>query len=134
MTAPASVTLVADIYPASIIDSRTGDRPEGVPAKGNVKLRVIIATTELTVAWAAGTGEVGYVRIPVTEEETAAADHNGGDVGPYVIKRAGGCSCDKMLKRWNPYQGVAMAQAIRTTPSRMTESYGLPQRYSRTSP
>lgn len=131
MTAPAAITLIADLYPAAITDTRTGQRPEGVPQRGTTKLRVLIATTELRVAWAAPGGAVGSITIPVTEEDTAAADHNGGVVGPYEIRRAGGCSCDKMLKRWNPYQGQSIQQVVRSTPSRFTEDYGLPQRYVR---
>jgi hypothetical protein len=125
----AAVTLIADLYPAAITDTRTGTRPEGVPVR--TKLRVILATTEITVAWAAPGGGVESITIPVTEEQTAAADHNGGDVGPYRFQRAGGCSCDKLLKRWNPYSGAQINQVIRTTPSSVTESYGLPQRYTR---
>ncbi|HEX8321627.1 hypothetical protein [Longimicrobium sp.] len=125
----ASITLIADIYPASIIDGRTGARPEGVPAKA--KIRVILATTEIKVAWAAPGGGVESLTIPLTFEETAEADHNGGTVGTYEIKRAGGCSCDKMLKRWNPYAGQPTAQVVRSTPSSRTESWGLPQKYKR---
>lgn len=129
MTEPSSVILIADLYPGSIIDTRTGAVPEGVPPR--TKLRVILATTEIRVAWEAPGGGVGSVTIQVTEEETATADHNGGDVGHYVIRRAGGCSCGKNLKRWNPYQGVPTRQLVRTDPSRVTASYGLPQRYTR---
>jgi hypothetical protein len=126
-----SIALIADLYPGSIIDQRTGTVPEGVPAKS--KLRVILATTEIKVAWAAPGGGVEYVTIPTTEEATAEADHNGGQVGTYLIRRAGGCSCGKDLKRWNPYQDVPMTQVVRTSPSTVTESYGLPQRYTRSS-
>jgi hypothetical protein len=123
------ITLIADLYPGSIIDQRTGAVPEGVPPRA--KLRVIVATTEIKVAWEAPGGAVESLTIATTEEETAEADHNGGLVGPYLIRRAGGCSCGKHLKRWNPYQGVPMTQSIRTTPSSVTASYGLPQKYTR---
>jgi hypothetical protein len=125
----ASITLIADLYPGSIIDTRTGVVPEGVPARA--KLRVIVATTEIKVAWEAPGGGVEHTTIPITEAETAEADHNGGEVGPYLIRRAGGCSCGKHLKRWNPYQGMATNQVVRTSPSSVTASYGLPQRYKR---
>jgi hypothetical protein len=124
----AAVTLIADLYPGAIRDNRTGTVPEGVPARA--KLRVILATTEIRVAWEAPGGGVESISIPVTEEETAAADHNGGDVGPYTIQRAGGCSCGKNLKRWNPYRDVRIEQVVRAS-SRITENYGLPQRYKR---
>jgi hypothetical protein len=127
----AAISLVADLYPAAITDTRTGQRPEGVPQRSATKIRVLVATTELRVAWAAPGGGVESITIPVIEEDTAATDHNGGVVGPYEIRRAGGCSCDKLLKRWNPYQGQPVQQVVRTTPSRFTEEYGLPQRYKR---
>lgn len=129
MTAPTAIALIADLYPGSIIDQRTGTVPEGVPPK--TKLRVILATTEIKVAWAAPGGGVGYLTIPITEADTAEADHNGGLVGDYLIQRAGGCSCGKDLKRWNPYQGVPMTQVVRTTASSVTANYGLPQKYTR---
>jgi len=128
-----TVTLIADLYPGDIRVTETGKRPDGVPA--TAKLHVILASTQIAIGWEAGAygsngSAIESVFIDVTEEETANATYNGGVVGPYTIQRAGGCSCGKTLKRWNPYAGQAVMQAAR--PER-TATYGLPtsRNYSR---
>jgi hypothetical protein len=130
-----TVTLIADLYPGDCRDAE-GNRPEGVPA--TAKLHVILTTTQIAIGWEAGAygsngSSISSVFIDVTEEETATATYNGGQVGPWTIARAGGCSCGKTLKRWNPYAGQAINQAARTTTAR-PDSYGLPtaRNYSRT--
>lgn len=127
MTAP--VTLIADLFPGAITDIRTGERPEGVPR--GVKLHIILSTRQIAVGWQVGS-EVGTWFADVTEEETAAADHRGGTVGAYEIKRAGGCSCGALLKRWNPYAGRQLTQVARA--SRPDSTYGLPHVYQRPRP
>jgi len=127
-----TVTLIADLYPGDVRDAE-GNRPEGVPP--NAKLHVILATTQIAIGWEAGAygsngSTIASVFIDVTEEETATATYNGGQVGPWTIARAGGCSCGKTLKRWNPYAGQAISQVAREP---RAATYGLPssQNYSR---
>jgi hypothetical protein len=119
------VVLIADLFPGAIIDTRTGGRPEGVPR--NVKLHIIVSTRQIVVGWQVGT-EIGTWFADVTEEQTAEADHRGGQIGDYQVQRAGGCSCGALLKKWNPYAGQPMTQIAR--PSRAS-TYGLPQVYGR---
>lgn len=121
MTTTEPVVLIADLFPGAITDTRTGQRPEGVP--GGVKLHIILSTRQIAVGWQVGQ-QVGTWFADVAEEDTDQADHRGGQVGPYLIQRAGGCSCGALLKRWNPYSGQAMTQVARST-------YGLPQVYTR---
>jgi hypothetical protein len=129
-TAPEPIVLIADLFPGSIQVTELGTRPIGIPPRA--KLHIILSTKRVAVAWDSGTIEgvpqIGTWSAELTEEQTANADHMGGVVGPYTIARAGGCSCGKALKRWNPYAGQATTQVIRHTTS---ASYGLPQRYSR---
>lgn len=120
------ITLIADLFPGSIIDIRTGERPEGVPG-GNVKLHIIVSSLEIAVGWQVGQ-EIGTWFVSVTEEETAQVDHRGGQIGPYTVQRAGGCSCGTLLKRWNPYEGRPMMQVARVNPN---STYGLPHTYKR---
>lgn len=119
------IVLIADLFPGSVIDTRTGERAEGIPR--NVKLHVILSTRQIAVGWQVGQ-EIGSVFFDVTEEETATADHRGGQIGPYTVQRAGGCSCGALLKRWNPYAGQPMAQVARAP---RDSSFGLPQSYGR---
>jgi hypothetical protein len=119
------IVLIADLFPGSIIDNATGERPEGVPR--NVKLHIILSTRQIAVGWQVGQ-EIGTWFADLTEEQTAGADHRGGTVGPYTVQRAGGCSCGALLKKWNPYASQPMTQMAR--PSR-DSTYGLPQVYGR---
>lgn len=120
------VVLVADLFPGQIIDTRTGLRPEGVPG-GTVKLHIIVSTTEIAVAWQVGQ-EIGTWTVAVTDEETAEVDHRGGLIGPWMVQRAGGCSCGALLKRWNPYAGRTITQVARVNPK---STYGLPHAYKK---
>jgi hypothetical protein len=120
------IALLADLFPGSIIDNRTGQRPEGVPG-GNVKLHIILSTREIAVGWQVGQ-EIGTWFAEATEEDTAAVDHRGGTIGHYTVQRAGGCSCGALLKKWNPYAGRPMTQVARAP---RDSSFGLPQSYSR---
>lgn len=119
------IALIADLFPGAIIDTRTGERPEGVPR--NVKLHIILSTRQIAVGWQIGT-QVGTWFADVTEEDTAEADQRGGQIGPYTVQRAGGCSCGALLKKWNPYAGQPMMQVARAS---RASGYGLPQAYSR---
>lgn len=129
MTAAEPVVLIADLFPGVVLDTTTGERIEGIPRKGT-KLHVIVSTTTIAIGWDAGTvngvGRVGSLMVDITGMDIADLDHNGGTVGPYQIKRAGGCSCGTTLKRWNPWAGKPLSQLAR--PAR-SSSYGLPQRY-----
>jgi hypothetical protein len=119
------IVLLADLFPGAIIDTETGERPEGVPR--NVKLHIILSTKQIAVGWQVGQ-EIGTWFADVTEEQTAEVDHRGGTIGQYAVQRAGGCSCGALLKKWNPYADRPMMQAARTNPK---SSYGLPQAYGR---
>lgn len=117
------VKVVADIFPASITP-----RPAEVP--GNAKIRVVLAETEIVIAWLAGRVNgvvvIGQHRIPVTAEDTAGATYRGGTVGEYEIGKGVGCSCGAAaLKNWNPYEGatiVARKMAPATGASRYTRA------------
>lgn len=122
MTEP--VALIADLFPGAIYDE-SGQRPEGVP--GMVKLHIIVSTRQIAVGWQVGQ-EIGTWFADVSEEQTAEADHRGGQIGPYLVQRAGGCSCGALLKRWNPYAGQVITQVARAP---RASSYGLPQSYAR---
>lgn len=119
------ITLIADLFPGAIIDTRTGHRPEGVPR--NAKLHIIVSSKQIAIGWQIGQ-EIGTWFTDVTEEQTAETDHRGGQIGDYQVQRAGGCSCGALLKRWNPYAGQTLLQAARMNPK---STYGLPQVYSR---
>jgi hypothetical protein len=125
------VVLIADLFPGVVLDTETNARIDGVP-KG-AKLHVIVSTKEIAIGWDAGTvngvATVNELRVDISEFDIEQLDHSGGTVGPYTIKRAGGCSCGAALKRWNPYAGQPLTQLAR--PAR-DSSYGLPQRYART--
>lgn len=129
MTEP--VTLIADLFPGVVLDTGTGERIEGIPRKGT-KLHVIVSTTTIAIGWDAGTvngvAQIGSLMVDISGYDTDDLSHNGGIVGPYEIRRAGGCSCGTTLKRWNPWAGQPMTQLAR--PAR-NSSYGLPQRYTR---
>jgi len=124
-----TVTLIADLFPGSVVLTETGKRPEGVPT--SAKLKVVVATHEIAIGWELGSFDggpkIGELRIDITGEDISRLDHNGGVVGPYTIARAGGCSCGKGLKRWNPYAGQPTTQLVRATSGRT----GLPQVYTR---
>jgi hypothetical protein len=120
------VVLIADLFPGQITDE-TGQRPEGIPG-GSVKLHIILSTKEIAVGWQVGQ-EIGTWFAAVTEEQTAEADQRGGQVGPYLIQRAGGCSCGALLKRWNPYKDQVITQSARVNPK---STYGLPHAYKKT--
>lgn len=124
------VVLIADLFPGAVTLTATGQRPEGIPPRA--KLHVIVSTRQIAVAWEAGNvngvAQIGTWFADVTEEETAQADHHGGVIGQFTVARAGGCSCGKALKRWNPYAGQPTTQVVRQTTS---ATYGLPQKYSR---
>lgn len=127
-----TIVLIADLFPGVVQATETGKRPEGVPR--SAKLHVMLTSQQIAIAWELGTygggPQVGELFIDVTEEETAEATHNGGVVGPYTIQRAGGCSCGRALKRWNPYAGQSVTQLVRATS--FSRQSGLPQRYTRT--
>jgi hypothetical protein len=123
MTEP--IGLLADLFPGAITDTRTGQRPEGVPR--NVKLHIILSTRQIAVGWQVGQ-TIGTWFADVTEEQTAAVNHRGGTIGDYEVQRAGGCSCGALLKKWNPYAGQPMTQVARAP---RESSFGLPQSYAR---
>lgn len=127
MTEP--VVLIADLFPGAVTITETGKRPEGVPT--SAKLHVVVSTTEIAIGWDLGsydgTVKIGEVRLDISDYDTSGLDHTGGAVGPYTIQRAGGCSCGKGLKRWNPYAGQPVTQLLRAD----KPAYGLPQRYTR---
>lgn len=107
-----TVHILASILPASIIP-----RPEGVPAQA--KLRVILTTRSITVAWSAGTivnvPEIGRVDIELTPEESAAATSAGGTIGSYSVARGSGCPCGSAaLKSWNPFPGCKIINGAPT--------------------
>lgn len=124
------IVLVADLFPGVVLDAETNTRIDGVP-KG-AKLHVIVSTLEIVIGWEAGTvdgvRQVGVHRVPIEGMDLDGLDHSGGRVGPYIIQRAGGCSCGATLKRWNPYAGQQMTQLARPG---VNSAYGLPQRYTR---
>jgi hypothetical protein len=90
MTEP--VTLIADLFPGTVLDAETGQRIAGIPGKGT-KLHVIVSTTTIAIGWDAGTvngvAQVGSLLVDISGMDTTDLDHNGGVVGPYEIKRAG---------------------------------------------
>jgi len=122
------VTLIADLFPGSVVVTETGARPDGVPK--SAKLKVVVATHEIAIGWEMGiidgVARIGEQRIDITGYDISGLDHNGGVVGPYTIARAGGCSCGKGLKRWNPYAGQQVTQLLVARPRT-----GLPQTYTR---
>lgn len=124
------VVLIADLFPGSVIDTRTGHRAEGVPR--NVKLHVIVSTTQIAVGWDAGVIDgvpsINSIFIDISGYDTAELDHRGGTVGPYVVQRSGGCACGAGLKRWNPWRNQPMTQLARPVRS---STYGLAQVYRR---
>lgn len=124
------VVLIADLFPGVVLDAGTNQRIEGVPR--SAKLHVIVSTTQIAIGWEAGTvngvRQIGSLMLDISGYDTADLDHQGGRVGPYEVKRAGGCSCGATLKRWNPWAGQPMTQLAR--PAR-DSTYGLPQRYTR---
>lgn len=126
------IVLVADLFPGVVLSAETNQRIDGVP-KG-AKLHVIVSTKEIAIGWDAGTingvATVGELRVDISDYSIEELDHSGGRVGPYLIKRAGGCSCGTTLKRWNPYAGQPLTQLARPAKN---STYGLPQRYTRTS-
>jgi hypothetical protein len=130
MTTAEPVVLIADLFPGVVLDARTHQLVEGIPAR--TKLHVIVSTTEIWIGWEAGTyngtAKIGTFSIGIADLDQADLDHTGGQVGDYLIQRAGGCSCGKALKRWNPYQGRPMTQ--KAVPAR-SSTYGLPQSYRR---
>jgi hypothetical protein len=122
VTAPAQ--LIADLFPGDV-RGPDGKRPEGVPV--NAKLHVFVTTTQILIGWESGAfgtnqSQIASRTIEVTEEDTATADHNGGQVGEWTVARAGGCSCGKALKRWNPFAATGAVQVARVRPN----GYGLP--------
>lgn len=125
-----TVVLIADLFPGVVLDAATGQRVAGAPK--TAKLHVIVSTTTIAIGWDAGTvngvAQVGSLMLDISGYSTDDLDHSGGIVGPYEIKRAGGCSCGTTLKRWNPWAGQPMSQLAR--PAR-NSSYGLPQVYKR---
>jgi hypothetical protein len=125
MTSAGPITLIADLFPGSIIDNRTGEIPEGIPR--GVKLHIIVSTEEIAVGWQVGT-EIGTWFAGATDEDTAEVDHRGGTIGHYTVQRAGGCSCGALLKKWNPYASRPMTQLARINPR---STYGLPHAYKR---
>jgi hypothetical protein len=124
------VVLIADLFPGTVLDVRTGTLVEGAPPR--TKLHVIVSTTTIAIGWEAGTvnsvRQIGSLMLDISGYDTDDLSHNGGPVGPYEIKRAGGCSCGTTLKRWNPWAGRPMTQLARAPRS---STYGLPQRYTR---
>jgi hypothetical protein len=133
MTTADPVVLIADLFPGTVLSTETGERAGGLPGKGT-KLHVIVSTTTIAVGWEAGVVEgvrqIGSVMLDISGMDISGLDHNGGIVGPYEVKRAGGCSCGTTLKRWNPWTGRQLVQLAR--PARPS-TYGLPQRYTRSS-
>lgn len=130
MTSTEPVVLIADLFPGVVLDTETGQRVKDVP-KG-AKLHVIVSTKQIAIGWDAGTQNgvptVGTLFLDIDGMDIDNLSHAGGQVGPYTIQRAGGCSCGTTLKRWNPYAGQPMTQLARPPRS---SSYGLPQRYTR---
>jgi hypothetical protein len=124
------VVLIADLFPGVVLDTATGERVEGIPR--GAKLHVIVSTTQIAIGWDAGTvnGErkIGSLMLDISEMDTDDLNHQGGIVGPYDVKRAGGCSCGAQLKRWNPWAGQPLTQLARPA---KTSTYGLPQVYKR---
>lgn len=122
-----TITLIADLFPGSIVLTETGKRPDGVPT--SAKLKVVVSTREIAIGWELGSfdgvAKIGELRLDISGYDTSGLDHNGGIVGPYRIERAGGCSCGKGLKRWNPYAGQPITQLLRAS------QRGLPQTYTR---
>lgn len=131
MTTTEPVVLIADLFPGVVLSTATGERIEGIPRKGT-KLHVIVSTTTIAIGWDAGVidgvATVGSLMVDISGYDTENLSHNGGIVGPYEIKRAGGCSCGTTLKRWNPWAGQPMTQLARAP---RESSYGLPQVYKR---
>jgi hypothetical protein len=93
------VVLIADLFPGVVLDTATGERVEGIPR--GAKLHVIVSTTQIAIGWDAGTvnGErkIGSLMLDISEMDTDDLNHQGGIVGPYDVKRAGGCSCGQDL-------------------------------------
>lgn len=125
-----AVVLIADLFPGVVLDADTRQRVEGLPR--SAKLHVLVSTTQIAVGWEAGTvngvRQIGTLMLDISGYDIDGLDHQGGVVGPYLVQRAGGCSCGAALKRWNPWAGQPMTQLAR--PAR-NSSYGLPQRYTR---
>lgn len=125
------VVLIADLFPGSVLVTEIGKRPDGVPA--SAKLHVVVTTTQIAIAWELGSygggPQVGELFLDVSEFDNSDLSHNGGVVGPYTVARAGGCSCGRALKRWNPYAGQQVTQLVRASSGQ--SSYGIPQKYTR---
>lgn len=104
-----STSVLTDLFPAAI-----SPRPVEVPS--GAKIRVIITTGCLTVAWLAGregmTPIIGRVDIPLAPEDTVGVNHLGGQAGAYLVERGPGCSCGAAgLKNWQPYPDVTLLRA-----------------------
>lgn len=87
MTEPALVYFYFDIMNATITPL-----PPGVP--GGVRLRAVGTDQGLTVMWlTGGQGAYGRVDLPLTEEDMAGANFEGGQVGPYTVTRNPNAGC-----------------------------------------
>ena len=122
-----STRVLTDLFPAAITP-----RPADVPA--GAKIRVIITTGCMTVAWLAGrngvTPIIGRVDIPMEAGDTDGVNHLGGQAGAYRVERGPGCSCGAAgLKNWQPYPDVTIQHG---TTFRAAVNTGTPKtRYTR---
>jgi hypothetical protein len=92
-----TVKVITDLFPANV-----QPRPPGVPVRG--RIRAIVTEGDLFVAWADPTQPQGvaHTQVPVPRM-SPAVNHNGGEVGPYMVTRASGCSCgSQKLRAWDP--------------------------------
>lgn len=75
-----------------ITNARIEPLPDGVPT--GLRLRAVGTDLGLTVLWlSGGQGAFGRVDIPLSVEQMAGANYEGGQVGPYQVSRSSsGCS------------------------------------------
>lgn len=100
-----TVTLIADLMPA-VIEPYPDELPrtrDGMPQTG-VMFRVLITGRGLVVGWQNGRS-IARADLAVADPDTITATFEGGQVGPWLVKRTGGCKCGaRQLQAWKQYE------------------------------
>jgi hypothetical protein len=88
-------------------------------------LRTLVTERALTVMWQSPTGlPIGRVDIEMTRDQTANATFAGGQVGEYMVQRAGGCGCrGKSVKAAKPFPENRL---IQVSTQAVPQTYGVP--------
>lgn len=123
-----AIKIHTDLFPSTVTPL-----PEGVPT-GRM-IRTLITERALTVMWQSPTGlPIGRVDIELTPEQTAGATFNGGQVGEYMVQRAGGCGCrGKIVTAAKPFPENSLVQVSRREQGNQQASYGVPPQRQPTS-